>query len=130
MSKGTTFVFALLGLFALCGTAGCSNPIVLPRTARLSVSSYGGDYPFMLTVEAYQLMRLNVHTFEGGHEKVPVTYQYYEVDRLGGIERVTIRGSMEPVRIASVLRESIFDAGKVRPALLKKENIFDPALIH
>lgn len=77
INKSMVFGFVLLGLLVLGETAGCSNPILLPRTARLSASPYGGDYPFMLTVEAYQLMRFNVHTFALGHEKVPVRYEWY-----------------------------------------------------
>jgi hypothetical protein len=47
---------------------------------------------------------------------------WYEVDRLGGIERVTIRGSLKPVKVISVLHEAIFDAGTVNPSLLIMSN--------
>jgi hypothetical protein len=53
---------------------------------------------------------------------------WYEIDRLGGIERVTVRGSLEPVKVVSVLHEAIFDAGKVNPALLRRSNFFDLSL--
>jgi len=54
---------------------------------------------------------------------------WYEIDRLGGIERVTVQGSLEPVKVISVLHEIIFDAGKVNPGLLKRSNFFDPTLL-
>jgi len=53
---------------------------------------------------------------------------WYEIDKLGGIERVTIRGSLEPVKVVSVLHEAIFDAGKVSPKLLDRSNFFDLSL--
>jgi hypothetical protein len=54
---------------------------------------------------------------------------WYEIDRLGGIERVTLRGSLEPVKVVSVLHEAVFDAGKVNPALLRRSNFFDLSLV-
>jgi len=53
---------------------------------------------------------------------------WYEVDKLGGIEKVTVRGGLEPIKVISVLREAIFDAGKVRQDILKGENIVSPLI--
>lgn len=53
---------------------------------------------------------------------------WYEIDRLGGIERVTIQGSLEPVKVVSVLHEVVFGAGKINPDLLRRNNFYDPNL--
>ncbi len=53
---------------------------------------------------------------------------WYEVDKLGAIERVTIKGSLEPVNVISVLRESVFGAGRVNSDLLQGKNIKSPLI--
>ena len=48
---------------------------------------------------------------------------WYEVDKLGGVERVTIRGLLKPVVVSSILKESIYPAGTVNPKLMISDNL-------
>ena len=73
---------------------------------------------------------LLLHLGKDCSEKVNLDTQewiavWYEVDRLGGIEKVTIKGTIGPPKIRSVLREAIFDAGKVKPDILMRDKIID-----
>ena len=54
---------------------------------------------------------------------------WYEVNRLGGIEKVTIRGTSIPMKLASVLRESVYKDATVRTDLLRRDIFFDLTLV-
>ncbi len=51
--------------------------------------------------------------------------EWYEVDPMGAVEKVSIAGELQPVRIQSVLRELLYDVGKVNPNFLRAEILFD-----
>lgn len=63
MYKNIYSLFRLCSIFILqAAIVGCSNPIVMPSTVCLRRSDGGGkEYPFMLTIDAYQVMRYNPH---------------------------------------------------------------------
>ena len=54
---------------------------------------------------------------------------WYEIDRLRAIERITVRGTLKPVKAVSVLRETAYDAGTVKPNFLRREILFDLNLV-
>lgn len=89
-----TFVGKRIALWVLLVgfLLGCSNRVVFPNTARLSISRYDAEFPFELTVNAYQIMRFNAHTFSFGNERVPVTYRLFLKRDSGTLRSGEFRG--------------------------------------
>lgn len=48
---------------------------------------------------------------------------WYEIDPIGAVERVVVHGVLAPMKTTSVLREAVFEKGKVRVDLLVREKM-------
>jgi hypothetical protein len=55
-------------------------------------------------------------------------FSWCEIDASGGIERVTLLGTTQPLRQHSILREVLFDSGHVPQQFLKRDIYFDIGL--
>ena len=55
--------------------------------------------------------------------------EWYEIDSLGGIDKVTVTGSLDPMKVVSILRQAVYGEGTVKPGLLRREIFFDLRLV-
>jgi len=51
--------------------------------------------------------------------------EWFEVTKMGGIEKASIKGTIEPMAVTNLVRELVFAPGKVKVELLRRENLVD-----
>lgn len=76
---------------------------------------------------AVKLIRVLGSSMKEGVDSVSKTWssEWYEIDSMGGVEKVTVKGSLDPVKVISILHETVYGEGTVKPGLLRRDNFVD-----